>query len=164
MVNPSQSVPGFTIEDWSVQGSDDWGETSSDQAQVSVEEDTDLEELLRKRNERLQNREEKKEINQKKKKKESKKEREEEKKSLETLHVPGFIGFSVDVENEPPPPKLNYKKEQQLLKKYTEMDSMEVEDEKGGGEDWGGETYESVNDAFWKFRKRLERSPEQCLR
>jgi hypothetical protein len=76
---------------------------------------------------------------------------------LQHNELKGFVPYYIEVEEEPKEKiKKNIKKEKELLKQY-QLDGE-------GGEQWANEAYESVKDTFWKFQKRLQRSPEQCLR
>jgi len=70
-----------------------------------------------------------------------------------------FTPFIIDVEEEPQETKRKLNKNEEKLLKQYEVDQSE-------SEIWGKEKYENLDTdkIFTKFHKRIQRSPEQCIR
>ncbi len=71
-----------------------------------------------------------------------------------------FHPYNVESDYEPPASVTLTHQEEKMMKRY------EAEEQDSRGEQWGKEHYENTetDKMFTKFHKRLQRSPEQCIR
>jgi hypothetical protein len=74
----------------------------------------------------------------------------------------------MEIEEEPQLNQIQKEEAAELLKKYKSYQEKAEEQVKDEPETWNGEEYESWEDLeskmYHRFQKRIERSPDQCLR